>query len=184
MAENKITDNVFGKLNELLNNVDLTNVSADDVERKELPCGYYLSEVESAILRENKSGEYPQVMLTMKIVEDGIDVEMSENNVTLKPLDKTTGRKTWIFYTFKDEDSIKRFVRDMLKFEGEKEGEPILPKEAFLNGETLEGALEVITGMRIYINISEGSKPNADGTLPRFANIVSWKRAKMLELPL
>ena len=58
----------------------------------------------------------------MKIVEDGIDVEMSENNVTLKSLDKTTGRKTWIFYTFKDEDSIKRFVRDMLKFEGEKEG--------------------------------------------------------------
>ena len=70
----------------------------------------------------------------------------------------------------------------MLKFEGEVEGEPLLPKEAFLNSETLEDALDCLIGCGIYVNVSTSEKD--DGTKSTWTNLISWKRADALELPM
>lgn len=85
-----------------------------------------------------------------------------------------------MYYVLKDENSIRRFVQDMLKFEGEKEGEPILGKEYFTNAELLEDALEILKGMRIWVQSS--TTVNDDESTSTWKNLITWKRAKNIGL--
>lgn len=171
--------NLFDSLNGILNTVDLTDVSADEVSFSELPDGYYLCEVEKATLKESKSSHLPMVSFQFKVSEDGLTTNDEGEYVTLS---KTKNRKIFMNYVLKDETSVKRFATDMLKFEGETEGEPILSKEYFTTSELLVDALEILEGMKIYVHSS--TTENQDGTTSNWKNLISWKRAKALELPL
>ena len=86
-----------------------------------------------------------------------------------------------MYYVLKDTNSVRRFVSDMLKFEGEEPGKPLLDKEYFMNSEILEDALKLLVGMRIYVQITKSE--SADGNIRSWQNLISWKRAAMLELP-
>ena len=70
----------------------------------------------------------------------------------------------------------------MLKFEGDTAGESLLPKEAFLSSETIEDALDILIGKRIYIQVS--TTVNDDDSKSTWNNLISWKRAAALELPI
>ena len=124
----------------------------------------------------------PMAAFTFKISEDGHIAEVDESGEpVITDIKKTANSKIFMYYLFKDERSVKRFVTDMLKFEGEEEGEPLLPKEAFLSGDTVNDALEILTGMRIYVHVS--TTTNEDDTKSTWNNLISWKRAKALGLP-
>ena len=182
MAETKDFKALFDKLDGLLSTVDLSDVTAESAGFTELPDGYYLCEVEKTEIRESKSSKMPMAAFTFKILEDGYTAEVNESGETvINNIKKTANRKIFIYYVFKDERSVKRFATDMLKFEGEEEGEPLLPKEAFLNADTVNDAHEILTGMRIYVHVS--TTVNEDGTKTTWNNLISWKRAKALELP-
>lgn len=170
--------NLFNSLDGVLSNTDLTDVTAESASFSELPDGYYLSEVEKAELKESKSSKQPMVALQLKVVEDGLGVDSTGEFVELK---KTKNRKIFMYYVLKDESAVKRFVTDMLKFEGEKEGEPLLGKEYFTNSQLLVDALDVLVGMNIYVQSS--TTENDDGSNSVWKNLISWKRAKSLELP-
>lgn len=173
----------FSQLNAILNNSDLSDVSAESTSFQELPDGYYLCEVETSELTESKSSHQPMVKFQFKVVEDGVDAVFDDKqNVTLTTLNKTKNRKIFKYYVLKDETSVRRFVADMLKFEGSTEGEPILPKEAFTTAETIVDALDVLKGLRIYLQIS--TTVNDDDTKSTWQSLISWKRAKALELPV
>lgn len=167
-------------LDELLSKTKLEDVSAESQGFSELPDGYYLCEVEKANLGESKSSKQPMVSFTFKITEDGTTFNFSDDNIETIKLKNTKNRKLFKHYVLKDEGSVKRFVSDMLKFEGETAGEPILPKEAFLSSETLLDALDVLEGLRIYIQ--SDTKEKDDGTKSTWYNLISWKRANELEL--
>ena len=169
---------MLNSLDNLLNNIDLSDVSADGTGFQDLPEGYYLSEVENAELKESKSSHQPMVAFQFKVIEDGVTVN---DNGEFEPVKKSKNRKVFIYYVLKDDTSIRRFVQDMLKFEGEKENEPILTKEYFTNSELLNDALDILKGMRIYIQFSTNIKD--DDTVSTWKNLISWKRAKALELP-
>lgn len=169
---------LFDSLNGILSNVDLKDVSAEGAGFQDLPDGYFLGEVEKAELKESKSTHFPMVAFQFKVTEDGKGVDNDGNYFDLRG---TKNRKIFIYYVLKDESSVKRFVTDMLKFEGEVEGEPILGKEYFTTSELLVDALEILEGMKIYINCS--TTENSDGTTSTWRNLISWKRAKTLELP-
>lgn len=174
---------IFDKLNGILNNADLTNVTAESSGFSELPDGYYLCEVEKAELKESKTSHEPMVAFQFKIVQDGIEPSIDESgNVTLREIKGTHNRKVFMYYVLKDETSVRRFATDMLKFEGEVAGESLLPKEAFTSSETLVDALDVLTGMRLYVNVSTSERD--DGSKSTWNNLVSWKRAAALELPI
>lgn len=182
MAETKDFKSLFDKLDGLLSTVDLSDVTAESAGFTELPDGYYLCEVEKTEIRESKSSKMPMAAFTFKILEDGYTAEVNESGETvMNNIKKTANRKIFIYYVFKDERSVKRFATDMLKFEGEEEGEPLLPKEAFLNADTVNDALEILTGMRIYVHVS--TTVNEDDTKTTWNNLISWKRAKALDLP-
>lgn len=182
MAETKDIKSLFDKLDGLLSTVDLSDVTAESAGFTELPDGYYLCEVEKAEIRESKSSKMPMAAFTFKISEDGHTAEVDESSEpVITDIKKTANRKIFMYYVFKDERSVKRFATDMLKFEGEEEGEPLLPKEAFLSGDTVNDALEILTGMRIYIHVS--TTTNEDDTKSTWNNLISWKRAKALGLP-
>lgn len=182
MAETKDIKSLFDKLDGLLSTVDLSDVTAESVGFTELPDGYYLCEVEKAEIRESKSSKMPMAAFTFKISEDGHTAEVDESGEpVITDIKKTANRKIFMYYVFKDERSVKRFATDMLKFEGEEEGEPLLPKEAFLSGDTVNDALEILTGMRIYVHVS--TTTNEDDTKSTWNNLISWKRAKVLGLP-
>ena len=174
---------MHASLNALLATTDLTDVTAESSGFSELPEGYYLCEVEEAKLTTSKTSGAPMVSLRFKVVEDGHAVEIDEvGNVNMTDLKKTSNRKIFTHYPFKDDRSVKRFVTDMLKFEGETPGESLLPKEAFTTAETLEDALGALIGMRIYVQVSVTI--NDDDSKSVWNNLISWKRASALELPM
>ena len=169
--------NIFKSLDSVLSNTDIADVTSETGSFQELPDGYYLSEVKKAELKESKSSHQPMVAFEFSIVEDGRGVDSDGNYIDLK---KTKNRRIFLYYVLKDEASVRRFVADMLKFEGDKAGEPILGKEYFTNSELLIDALEILEGMRIYIQSS--TTTNDDNTTSNWKNLISWKRAKALEL--
>lgn len=177
MDENRKMTDVFTSLNNVLAATDLTDVTADGGTYSELPDGYYLSEVETAELKESKSSHQPMVAMQLKVVEDGQAVNEDGDFEIVK---KSKNRKIFMYYVLKDENSIKRFVQDMLKFEGEKEGEPILSKEYFTTAELLEDALEILKGMRIWVQSS--TTVNDDESTSTWKNLITWKRAKNIGL--
>lgn len=171
--------NLFNSLNNVLSNTDLTDVTADSNNFQDLPDGYYLAEVEKAELKESKSTHQPMVAFQFKTVDDGLGIS---NDGSYIKLTKTKNRKVFIYYVLKDESFVKRFATDMLKFEGEEKGKPILDKEYFTTAEVLVDALDILIGHRVYIQSS--TTENDDGSTSNWKNLISWKRAEALELPL
>ena len=167
---------MLGSLDELLGGTNLEDVTSESGSFSELPEGYYLSEVETAEIKISKTSKQPMVAFQFKIVEDGNKVTESGD---LEKIKNSKNKKIFMYYSLKDEGAVKRFVSDMLKFEGEEENTPILEKEYFTNSALLADALDILIGMRIYIQLSanENGEPGS-----MWKNLVSWKRAKALEL--
>lgn len=183
MAMNEELKALHSQLDALLNNTDLTDVSAESTGFQELPDGYYNCEVEKAELKISKSSGQPMAAFQFKVSEDGYNVEIDEKStVHLTELKKTKNRKIFINYVLKNDTWVRRFVTDMLKFEGDTAGESLLPKEAFLSSETIEDALDILVGKRIYIQVS--TTVNEDDSKSTWNNLISWKRAAALELPM
>ena len=173
---------VFSTLDSLLAGTNLDKVSADGVGREDLPDGYYLSELTKAKLTVSKSSGNPMIVLEFKTTEDGFDVQFdAKGNVKLASIDKTSGRSFTIFYPLSDEQKVKRAIADLLKFE-ETEGQSLLTKEYFASSELLSEALDILVGMRIYVQATTSEAK--DGTKTVWQNLVSWKRVKALGLPM
>lgn len=173
---------LFSRLDDILSDVDLSDITQDSAGFEALPDGYYLCEVENTELKESKSSHNPMVAFTFKICENGIVPTVNDNgNNEFIQLSKTKNRKIFMYFVLKDERSIKRFASDMLKFE-DSYGDPILPKEAFMSSDTILDALDCLVGMRLYINVS--TSENDDGTKSQWNNLISWKRANIMELPI
>lgn len=169
------------QLDELLKETNIEEVTSESNDSfEELPAGYYLCEVEKAELKETKETHLPMASFTFKVIEPGKQVIIEEGESNFQEVKNSINRKIFINYVLKDSTTIKRFVSDMLKFEGEEEGQPLLNKEYFLNSEILVDALSILEGMRIYVHISLNTK--SDGSIGRWNNLISWKRAKILEL--
>lgn len=176
-------NDLYKTLNDLLSTVKLDDVTSESNDSFDnLPDGYYLAEVEKAELKESKTSHQPMIAMQFKVVEEGLDVSVNAvGEVSLKSIEKTKNRKIFMYWVLKDEKSVKRFASDMLKFEDD-DGESILPKEAFMRSETIEDSIELLQGMRIYVHISTTS--NDDGSTSTWSNLITWKRAKILELPV
>lgn len=175
-----ITNEALEILNSLLSDVSLDDVSSDSQGFTELQDGYYLTEVESAELTTSKSSGQPMVSFRLSIVEDGVSVGFENDDIVFNQIKKSKGRKVFKHFVLKDTGSIKRFASDMLKFVGD-DGESLLPKEAFMTSETLVDALDILVGMRIYIQLDTTEKD--DGTKSQWTNFISWKRVAELGLP-
>lgn len=179
--EQKDLNSVFASIDMVLNNIKLDDVSSESSGSTELPDGYYLCEVEKAEVTTSKTSGSPMVAFQFKVIENGVSVDVNEDGtITKTSIERTANRKIFMYYPIKDERTVKRFVSDMLKFEGEKPGEPILAKEYFMTSEVLCDALDIITGMNIYVQVA--TTKNKEGTDSTFKNLVSWKRIAALEL--
>lgn len=175
--------NVFTELNKLLENVNISDVTAESSGFAELKNGYYLCEVKNAELKISKSSKKLMAAFQFVILEDGIDFKFDNNQnpipVTLKG---TKNRIIFKYYTLTDESGIRRFVADMLKFEGDEEGTPLLTKDYFTNSELIEDAFDILQGFRIYIHNDVTTKD--DGTTSTWVNLISWTTASKLGLKL
>lgn len=176
--ENENMTDVFANLDSLLAKTDLKDVTSEGAGFEELPDGYYLCEVEKAELKESKTSHMPMVAFQFKVVEDGLTVKSEMEDWS--SIKGSKNRKIFIYYVLKDDSSVRRFVTDMLKFEGTTPGESLLEKECFTNSALIEDALDILKGYQVYIQVS--TSENADGTTSSWKNLISWKRANSLGL--
>lgn len=180
MADNIDMKSVFAQLDSLLTSTDIKDVDAESAGFAQLKNGYYLCEVKKAELKASKSSNKPMAAFQFKIIEDGTDFTFdSKSKATPVTLKGTKGQMIFKYYVFSDESSVRRFASDMLKFEGETPGEPLLTKEYFTTSELVEDALEVLEGMYIYVHNEVTEK---DGKESAWANLVSWSTASKLGL--
>lgn len=183
MEDNKDMQSIFNQLDKLLESTDIKDVNAETTGFVQLKSGYYLCEVKKAELKLSKTSKKPMVAFQFKIVEDGTNFTFdSKSKATPITLKNTKNRMLFKYYVFNDENSIRRFASDMLKFEGETAGEPILSKEYFTNSELLEDALDILAGSYIYIH--NDVNKNDDGTESAWVNLVSWSTAAKLGLTM
>lgn len=161
---------VFNTLDALIADTDISDVTADTQSFSDLPEGHFLVEVVNMELRKAKSSDAPQVYASFKTVGNGYTID---DDGELVEIQKTANRRVNKFYTFKESRDFTQFVADMLKFEGDKPGEPLLPKQAFIDSRVIADSLDALKGARVYINISKGG----------WVNLVSWTAATKLGLP-
>lgn len=179
---NEQLKNLFDEVDNLLKEVNLDKVTAESAGYEELTEGYYLSSVENAELTTSKTSGVPQVVFKMKVVEDGHNVVLDKSgDVVLTTIKGSKDRRFYLYFPFKDKQSIEKFVSNMLKFEGDEIGKPLLEKEYFTTAEVLSDALQILVGHHIYVQVSVTDK---DGQTSTWKNMISWKRAAALELPL
>ena len=190
MEENKVID-----LDSLLASTNLDDVSADSAGYSDLPSGNYLCEVVSAELTSSKSSGLPMVSFRFKILENGI-VEKTdeEGNVYFARAKGTANRNIFKHYVLKDQASIKSLTSDLLKYEGEEAGTPILDeiltttdengkkKIVIPNSEVLVGCLEVLIGLTIYVKADTRPDKNDPSKNNTWVNLVSWTRVGQLGL--
>jgi hypothetical protein len=171
------------RVDELFGSIDLKGVSSESTGFDDLPEGYFLCEVKAADLTIAKSSGNPQVAFRFQSVENGVDITVDERtNATVQNVLKNTkNRSIFKYYTFKETKDVKKFVSDMLKFKIDEQGSS-LPEEAFTNSATIKDALAILVDLRIYVNVS--NSVNEDGTKSSWYNLISWKRAEQLGLPM
>lgn len=171
----------FIKLGDLLQDVNWETVTEEN-SFDDLPEGFYLCEVEKADLKENKAQTNMQVSFQLKVVDEGLaEVIDDRGNSVLRAISGTKNRKVFKHYPFKDTNGIKRFVVDMMKFEGENPGEPLLGPEYFMTEETFPDALACLIGTRIYV---QASYREYQGKKNCWYDFVAWDRATKLGLPV
>lgn len=182
MPETKDIKSLTDSINQLLSQTKIDDVTSESNSFQELPEGYYLCSVDLAELKESKASHQPMVAFTFSVVENGhAYVADKDGNAELTELKNTKKRKIFMYYVLKDTNSVRRFVSDMLKFEDDK-GKSLLDKEYFMNSELLSDALRLLEGMNIYIQITKSEMQ--DGTVRSWQNLISWKRAYALNLPM
>ena len=174
---------IIASINELLKQTNINDVTSESNNFQELPEGYYLCTVDAAEIKESKASGKPMIAFTFTVSENGHHyVADKEGNAEMQEVKGSKNRKIFMYYVLKDTQSVRRFVSDMLKFEGEEAGKPLLDKEYFMNFEILEDALKILEGMKIYVQITKSE--NQDGTVRNWQNLISWKRAAALDLPM
>lgn len=165
------------KINAIASQTDLTTIKGEDATYSQLPEGYYLCEVTDWELREVGTQQEPMYMIKMKITDDGITIDDKGSNVEIK---STKGKTLNLLYMITTTDNFKRFVNDMLKFEQE-EGVSLLDKEYFNYDETINDALDITKGRRLWVQVySYTSK--VDGSIKYGNRAISFARAKQLDL--
>lgn len=165
---------IYSSVNEILGSIDTTQVTAESSDAySQLPDGYYLSEVAKVEMTTSKSSGQPMIAWQFKTVEDGVTIDENLNKALIK---NTTKKTIFMYHVLKDQNSVERFISDALKFEGDEAGKPFLEKDYFTAAETLHDALDLLTGLRIWLHVDTD---NNNTTWTRF---VSWKRATKLDL--
>jgi len=177
-------------LNALLekNKDTLTKVTQTSTGDKfeELPEGFYLCELLEATLGESKSGKL-MASMRFKVVEDGRAVLTDDQgNAQFGIVEHSTNRNIFNHYVLEGDyadKKLKQLKSDCLKFEG-SDGNPLLPEEAFNEADLLEQCMDALVGSRIYIQVSYGKTANEDGSPKVFYNLITFAKAKDMELPL
>lgn len=169
----------FNALDELLNKVNLDKVDSEySGSQKELPDGYYLSDLKEGELGVSKSSGNIQVHLKLQTTEDGFELTTNGNGETVKvEIPSTTNKYINLYYPLTNEEQIKRFAADMMKFQDE-EGNEIIEKEYFTNSKTIQQALEILVDLPIYVHVSTST--NKKGESSTWKNLTSWKRMEDL----
>lgn len=174
IKETQELQSIFNALDALIKDTDIDKVDAESAGYSDLPVGYYLCEVAKSELRKARTSDNAQAYLSFKVLDDGLNIDDDGELVEVRG---TKGKSVNKFYTFKDSESFTRFVSDMLKFEGETPGEPLLPKQAFTDSRVIGEALQALVGSRVYINATETKGGG------RWYNLMSWKSATKMGLP-
>lgn len=187
MEDNKLD---MSSLDDLLASTDLGDVTSEGAGYDALPNGYYLCEVESAELAPNKKG-MPMVTFKLKVIQNGIIEAVDDNgDAYLTRAKGTVNRKIFKFYVLSEQKKVKDLISDLLKFEGEVEGESMLEevlkdengKYVPLSSELLTGCLDIIVGSTLYVSSTTSPNKNNPSEMSTWNNLLSWKRAGQLGL--
>lgn len=177
----KDLSSVFNTVDDILSQINADKIDPNAPDFESLPEGYYSCEVVKAELGVSKSSEKPQIKLQLKTIENGLSVEIDEEGDSiLKEIQKSKDRFIFKYYSLDTQSNVERMIKDMLKFEGDEPGIPLLEREYFKNSELLTAALEVLEGSRIYAQITISK--NKDGQSSSWTNLISWERAEKLGL--
>jgi len=166
---------LYSNVNNILKNINVEEIDPEAIDYRKLQDGYYLCSFKFELTTSKKSGNL-QIKASMNTEENGIEVNEDGDLVEIP---KTKNTKLWKYYPLTDEDSIKKAIKDMLKFEDE-DGQPILEKEDFETLEKIELACGALEELQLFVNVSNYTKK--DGEEGTNYNLITWKRAEKLGL--
>ena len=181
--ENNELKELYAAYNNIAKKADLTNIDPNS-DFETLPEGYYYSEVSDAKFNLTKESKLPMVTLTFDVIEGykiATDEEIDNGADDLIKLKNVSKRKIFVRFINKDEASLQRFATNMLKFE-DANGQPLLEKDIFMDAEFLIEALDCIIGSRLYVQVTKSK--NSNNETSTWQNLISWKRASKLGLPI
>lgn len=179
---------IFSEVNELINQTDLSQVSAESAGFEDLPEGYYLTEVVESKIGRSKKTNKPMVSIRFKIVGDGYNLSGDVNDTTNDLFESIKGvanRQIFKHWLLDSSINLKRFVSDMKKFEDPDEiGKSLLPEEAWTKAETMNDSVEVLSQLNSRIWIHNKVTTKDDGTSSSWIDLESFNRASKLGLPV
>ena len=168
----EITKEMYESLDSLLQKVNLNDVSSESSGNFNLPDGIYKCEVKHGELKVTTTNRL-MAMFRFKTTQNGLNMLDTGD---YEEVPNTKGQTIFKNYFLDDEKSIKIFVSDMLKFEGDVEGEPYLPKESFTTSATLEDSVELLGESELSIWIQITSYKKKDDSIGTNISLLSWKR--------
>ncbi len=171
------------QLDEILRKLDASEIDQNEPDNgTELPDGYYLTEVMKATLAPSKKSGDLQIGFQLRIIENGISIKENKDDpeeVEIKEITGTVGKYIFKYLFLKDEENIKRTIKNLKKFEDEQ-GNPILNDKTFNSVESIEKGLTVLEGMNIFVELT--TKVTKDGSKSQWGNLLSWSRVEELGL--
>lgn len=166
---------LYSNVNNILKNINVKEIDPNEKDFVSVPSGYYLCSFKFEVTTAKKNGNL-QIKATAKIVDNGITTNEDGDYIEIP---KTKNKNIWKYYSLKDEDSIKKLIKDMKKFEDE-EGNSLLSDEDFNSMEQIELSCEVLEEMQLFVHVNNYTKENGEEGSSN--NLLSWKRAEELGL--
>lgn len=183
--ENIDLTSIYDEIDGVMAETDLSNVSAESTGFEDLPYGYYLTQVIETKIGRSKSTQKPMITIVLEVVEDGLKLSDSTDEIVFDSIKGTTKRHIYKNYTIKDSKSLKNFVSDMKKFEDPNEiGKSLLPDEAWTSAKYMGVSIPLLAEINCRIWLHNRESKKSDGTSGSWVDLVSFNQAAKIGLPV
>lgn len=180
MAEQELDMSICDEINGLIQQTDLSNVSANSTGYDELPFGYYRTKFSGVKVGRTKSTQTPMVTLTLEVLEDGY--KLNDATLQFERIGGVTKRLVFKNYVIGDSKGLKSLVSDLKKVE-DQDGQPLLTDDYLKDFPAMYTFMKffVENGFTIWVRVRETKKK--DGTTGSWTDLVSDSTALEAGLP-
>lgn len=182
MAEQEYDMSICDEINGLIQQTDLSNVSANSTGYDELPFGYYRTKFSNVKVGRTRSTQTPMVTLTLEVLEDGY--KLNDATLQFERIGGVTKRLIFKNYVIGDSKGLKSLVSDLKKVEDPTDNNvPILTDNDLKDFPSMWEFMKEFIKSEMYIWVHVRETTKKDGTKGSWTDLVSDSTALEAGLP-